>query len=103
MPVTGLVRVSSAREAIEMAVRCEHGNGHTAGMWSKNIDHLHMMARLINTSIFIKNAPFYAGLGLGGEGYTSFTIASPTGEGLTTARDFSRARRCTLSEHFRIV
>lgn len=103
MPVTGLVRVPNVQEAIACAVRCEHGNGHTASMWSKNIDNLHAMACAINTSIFTKNAPTYAGLGFGGEGYTSFTIASPTGEGLTTAIDFSRVRRCVLKDHFRIV
>ena len=103
MPVTGLVRVSDATEAIAMAVRCEHGNGHTASMYSRNIVNLHAMARAINTSIFVKNAPTYAGLGLGGEGFSSFTIASPTGEGLTTARDFARRRRCVLKDHFRIV
>ena len=67
-------------------MRVEHGFGHTAMMYSRNIDNLHAMARTINTSIFVKNASNLAGLGLGGEGYTSFTIASPTGEGLTTAR-----------------
>ena len=103
MPVTGLVRVLDAREGIATAVRCEHANGHTAAMYSRNIEHLHRMACAINTSIFTKNAPTYAGLGLGGEGYTSFTIASPTGEGMTTARHFSRRRRCTLKEYFRIV
>lgn len=103
MPVTGLVRVADAREAINTAVRCEHGNGHTAAMYSKNIENLHRMACAINTSIFTKNAPTYAGLGLGGEGWTSFTIASPTGEGMTNARHFSRRRRCTLKEYFRIV
>jgi len=103
MPVTGLVRCADAQQAIAAAVRCEHGNGHTASMWSTNISNLHAMARVINTSIFTKNAPTYAGLGLGGEGYTSFTIASPTGEGLTTAIDFARRRRCTLKEYFRIV
>ncbi len=103
MPVTGLVRVANVDEAIACAVRCEHGNGHTASMWSKNIDNMHRMACAINTSIFTKNAPTYAGLGLTGEGYTSFTIASPTGEGLTTAKDFARVRRCTLKDHFRIV
>jgi len=61
------------------------------------------MARVSNVSIFVKNAPNFAGLGLGGEGYTSFTIASPTGEGLTTVRNFTRERRCTLKEYFRIV
>jgi acyl-CoA reductase-like NAD-dependent aldehyde dehydrogenase len=103
MPLIPLVRVRNVDEAIEMAKRVEHGNGHTAVMYSKNIDHLHRMAKEINTSIFVKNAPSYAGLGLGGEGFTSFTIASPTGEGLTTSRTFSRIRRCTLKDHFRIV
>lgn len=100
LPIT---RVKDVDEGIARAVQAEHGFGHTATMWSKNIDHLHRMARIINTSIFVKNAPAYAGLGNGGEGYTSFTIASPTGEGLTTALSFSRQRRCTLKGHFRIV
>lgn len=103
MPVVPLVRAPNVHAAIDMAIKAEHGFCHTAVMHSKHIDHLHKMARVINTSIFVKNAPSYAGLGLGGEGYTSFTIASPTGEGLTTARDFSRVRRCTLQGHFRIV
>jgi acyl-CoA reductase-like NAD-dependent aldehyde dehydrogenase len=103
MPLIPLVRAPNVDAAIEMARRVEHGNFHTAVMYSKNIDHLHAMARQVNTSIFVKNAPSYAGLGLGGEGFTSFTIASPTGEGLTTCRSFSRIRRCTLKDHFRIV
>ena len=103
MPVIGIVRVPDADAAIAMAKRVEHGFGHTASMYSTNIDNLHKMARTINTSIFVKNAPNTAGLGHGGEGHTSWTIASPTGEGLTTARTFTRERRCTLKEHFRIV
>lgn len=103
MPVIPLVRVANVHDAIAMAKRVEHGFGHTAVMHSRNIDNLSKMAREINTSIFVKNAPSYAGLGLGGEGFTSFTIASPTGEGMTTAISFSRIRRCTLKDHFRIV
>ncbi|MFN7142756.1 MAG: aldehyde dehydrogenase family protein [Myxococcota bacterium] len=103
MPIMGVVRVKDVHEGIDLAVRAEHGFGHTASMYSKNIDALHRMARVSNVSIFVKNAPNYAGLGFGGEGYTSFTIASPTGEGLTTAKNFTRERRCTLSGHFRIV
>jgi acyl-CoA reductase-like NAD-dependent aldehyde dehydrogenase len=103
MPVLPLMRVSDATEAIAAAKRVEHGFGHTAVMYSRNIAHLHAMARTINTSIFVKNASNLAGLGMGGEGYTSFTIASPTGEGLTTVRNFTRERRCTLKEYFRIV
>jgi acyl-CoA reductase-like NAD-dependent aldehyde dehydrogenase len=103
MPVIGLVRLPSVDDCITAAVQAEHGFGHTATMHSTSLDNLHAMARVINTSIFVKNGPSYAGLGLGGEGYTSFTIASPTGEGLTTAMTFTRERRCTLKDYFRIV
>jgi aldehyde dehydrogenase len=103
MPVVPLVRAADAAEAIAMAKRVEHGFGHTAVMYSRDIAHLHAMARTINTSIFVKNASNLAGLGYQGEGYTSFTIASPTGEGLTTVANFTRERRCTLKEYFRIV
>ena len=103
MPVLAVTRVRDVHEGIDLAVEAEHGYGHTASMWSKDLAALHRMARVINCSIFIKNAPNYAGLGFGGEGYTSFTIASPTGEGLTTALHFTRERRCTLAGYFRIV
>ena len=72
-------------------------------MHSRDIDALSRMARVMDTSIFVKNGPIYAGLAEGGEGYTSFTIASPTGEGLTSPRSFSRQRRCVMVDHFRIV
>jgi hypothetical protein len=72
-------------------------------MHSTNIDNMAAMARVCNCSIFVKNDCNLAGLGLGGEGYTSFTIASPTGEGLTNATHFTRERRCTLKEAFRFV
>jgi acyl-CoA reductase-like NAD-dependent aldehyde dehydrogenase len=103
MPVLAVVRAKSAADAIAMAVRVEHGFHHTATMQSTNIDHMAAMARVCNCSLFIKNDASYAGLGLGGEGYTSFTIASPTGEGMTTAVHFTRERRCTLKEAFRFV
>jgi acyl-CoA reductase-like NAD-dependent aldehyde dehydrogenase len=103
MPVIPLFRVRDAVEGIAAALRVEHGFHHTATMHSLNIDNMATMARLCNCSIFVKNEASYAGLGLGGEGYTSFTIASPTGEGLTTAVHFTRERRCTLKEAFRFV
>ncbi len=103
MPVMPLVRVKNVDEAIALAKEVEQGNCHTAVMHSRNIEALSKMARTINTSIFIKNGPSYSGLGFGGEAYTSFTIASPTGEGLTTAINFTRERRCTLVDSFRIV
>jgi acyl-CoA reductase-like NAD-dependent aldehyde dehydrogenase len=103
MPIMPVVRVANADEGIDLAIAAEHGFGHTAVMHSKNLDNLSRMAREINVSIFVKNGPCLAGLGYGGEGYCSFTIASPTGEGLTGPRSFSRLRRCTLVDSFRIV
>jgi acyl-CoA reductase-like NAD-dependent aldehyde dehydrogenase len=103
MPIMPIARVKTADEAIDLAVECEGGRRHTAVMHSKNIDNLSRMARLINCSIFVKNGPCYSGLGQGGEGSTSFTIASPTGEGMTDARTFSRLRRCVMVDNFRIV
>jgi aldehyde dehydrogenase len=103
MPIIPLVRVRNADEAIDLAKAAEQGMGHTAMCHSKNLDVLSRMSREINTSIFVKNGPSLAGLGFGGEGYTSFSIASPTGEGLTNAVHFTRVRRCTLVDAFRIV
>ncbi len=103
MPVLPVVRVPDVQAGIELAVAAEHGFGHSAAMHSRDIDALSAMARAVNTSIFVKNGPIVAGLGHGGEGYTSFTIASPTGEGLTGPLSFSRQRRCVLVDHFRIV
>lgn len=103
MPVMPVVRVANAERAIELAVEAEGGNRHTAVMHSKNLDNLSRMAKACDCSIFVKNARSQAGLGLDGEGYCSFTIASPTGEGLTSPRSFSRWRRCTLQGAFRIT
>lgn len=103
MPIMPLVRVRDADEGIDLAKISEHGFRHTAVMHSKNLDNLSRMARELHCSIFVKNAPSYAGLGYGGEGFCSFTIASPTGEGITNPISFSRIRRCVLKDHFRIV
>lgn len=103
MPVMPVVRVPDVDAAIDYAVRVERGNRHTASMHSKNIDKLTEMGRRINCSVYIKNGSTYSGLGMGGEGFTSFTIASPTGDGLTTARTFSRKRRCALVGNYGIV
>lgn len=102
MPILPIVRTKDVDEAIECAYIAEHGNRHTAIMHSKNVDKLTKMARLLETTIFVKNAPSYAGIGVGGEGTTTFTIAGPTGEGLTTARSFCRKRRCVMVDAFNI-
>lgn len=103
MPILPIVRVDSIDEAIELGVQAEHGNRHTAHIHSKNVDHLTRFAKAVETTIFVKNAPSYAGIGAGGEGYTTFTIAGPTGEGLTAAHSFTRQRRCVLVDGLHIV
>ncbi|CAM3956439.1 aldehyde dehydrogenase family protein [Mesobacillus zeae] len=104
MPVLPIVRVNTLEEAIDFAVKAEHGNRHTAIMHSKNVDHLTQFAKAIETTIFVKNASSLAGVGFGGEGFTTMTIAGPTGEGITSAKTFTRQRRCVLAEGgFRII
>ncbi|WP_113928824.1 aldehyde dehydrogenase family protein [Bacillus sp. P14.5] len=104
MPILPIVRVKTLDEAIDLAVKAEHGNRHTAIMHSKNVDHLTRFARAVETTIFVKNASSLAGVGYGGEGFTTMTIAGPTGEGITSAKTFTRQRRCVLAEGgFRII
>ena len=103
MPIMPIIRVKNVQEGIRLGVEVEQGNRHTAIMHSTNVDNMTAFARAVQTTIFVKNGPAYAGIGLGGEGHTSFTIAGPTGEGLTSARTFTRQRRCALVESFRII
>jgi acyl-CoA reductase-like NAD-dependent aldehyde dehydrogenase len=103
MPVMPVVRARTVDDAIDLAVRAEHGCGHTASIYSRDVNAITRMARDIDVSIFVANAANLAGLGDGGEGYTSFSIASPTGEGLTRPRSFSRDRRMTVAGGLRIV
>jgi len=102
MPVLPVVRVKDFEQAMQKAIEVEHGYRHTAIMHSRNVEHLSVLAKAIQTTIFVKNAPSYAGIGVGGEGFTTFTIAGPTGEGLTSAKTFTRKRRCILADSFNI-
>lgn len=103
MPVMPVVRVQNVDDAIDLAVKSEHGFRHTASIHSTNVDTITRMAKAMNCSIFVANGPNYSGLGEGGEGFTSFSIASPTGEGLTRPRHFSRVRRISVVGALRIV
>lgn len=103
MPILAIVRCNTFEEAMEMAVKAEHGNRHTAHLHSKNVDHMTAYAKAVCTTIFVKNAPSYAGIGFNSEGHTTFTIAGPTGEGITSARSFTRQRRCVLVDSLSII
>lgn len=103
MPVLPLVRVADFEDGLGASLRAEHGFHHSAVIHSTNINHMSIMARAMETTIFTKNAPSYASIGYGGDSPTAFTIATTTGEGPTTPRSFCRTRRCVLSGSFRIV
>ncbi len=98
MPVLPIVSCRDFKEAAEFAVIAECGNRHTASMFSKNVDHMTYFAKMIETTIFVKNGATLKGVGIGGEGHATMTIAGPTGEGLTCAKSFTRFRRCQLAD-----
>ncbi len=98
MPILGIVRAKDFDDAVEKAVWLEHGNRHSAHIHSKNVDNITKYAKAIDTAILVKNGPSYSALGFGGEGYCTFTIASRTGEGLTSAKSFTKSRRCVMTD-----
>ena len=102
MPLVPLVKAADFDEALEIALEVEQGYKHTATIHSESIEHLNRAARELQTSVFVKNGPSLMGIGFDKEGHTSFTIATTTGEGTTTARHFARRRRCTLTSGFSI-
>lgn len=102
MPFVPFVRCRDANEGIRLCVEFEHGYGHTAVIHSRNVRTMSIMARAMDTTLFIKNGPTPAGLGLGGEGFLSYSIATPTGEGVTSPMTFTRQRRCAMVDDLRI-
>lgn len=102
MPFLPIVRVNSIEEGIERSLKAEHGYKHTSIIHSHDVENMSAMARALDTTIFVKNGPCMAGVGLGGEGYLSYSIATPTGEGVTNPRTFTRARRCVMVDQLRI-
>ncbi len=103
MPFVPFVRCRNVDEAIEKARISEHGFRHTAIIHSTNVHNLTKMGKALDTTIFVKNGACVAGLGNGGEGYGSYSIAGPTGEGITTPLTFTRERRCTMVDDLRIL
>jgi aldehyde dehydrogenase len=102
MPFIPIIRVKSIVEGIEAAKEAEHNYKHTSIIHSHDVEHMTTMARALDTTLFVKNGPCMAGLGLGGEGYLSYSIATPTGEGVTNPKTFCRVRRCVMVDNLRI-
>ena len=102
MPMVPVVRVGNVEEGIAHAVEAEHGYKHSSMIHSRNVENMTAMARALDTTLFVKNGPSMAGLGLGGEGYLSYSIATATGEGITTPKTFTRTRRCVMVDNLRI-
>jgi len=103
MPFVPFVRCRDAMHGIELAKEYEHGFKHTSIIHSRNVRNMTTMGREMDTTLFVKNGPCMAGLGLGGEGYLSYSIATPTGEGVTNPLTFTRQRRCALVDDLRII
>ena len=103
MPFLPILRCRDVDEAIAQAVRFEHGFGHTAIIWSQKVDNMTKMGKAVDTTLFIKNGACMTGLGLGGEGFVSYSIATPTGEGPTSPLHFTRVRRCVMVDNLRIL
>jgi aldehyde dehydrogenase len=103
MPFVPFVRAKDVDHAIAMAKKWEHGFKHTAIIHSRNVETITRMGRAMDTTLFIQNGPSMAGLGVGGEGYLSYSIATPTGEGVTTPLTFTRQRRTSTIGSMRIL
>ncbi len=103
MPFLPFVRCKNVDEAIDKARNYEHGFRHTSIIHSHNVRNMTRMGKILDTTLFVKNGPCMAGLGLGGEGYLSFSIAGPTGEGVTTPLTFTRERRCSMIDDLWII
>jgi aldehyde dehydrogenase len=103
MPFVPFVRTPDVDTAIALAKKYEHGFKHTAIIHSRNVETITRMGRELDTSLYIQNGPSMAGLGSGGEGYLSFSIATPTGEGVTTPLTFTRQRRSTTVKSMRVL
>ncbi len=103
MPFIPFVRAADVGQAIAWAKKYEHGYKHTSVIHSRNVDTITLMGRELDTTLYIQNGPCVAGLGTGGEGYLSFSIATPTGEGVTTPLTFCRQRRSTTVGSMRVL
>jgi aldehyde dehydrogenase len=103
MPFVPFVRAADVNTAIALAKKYEHGFKHTSIIHSRNLETITRMGRVMDTTLFVQNGPSVAGLGSGGEGYLSFSIATPTGEGVTTPLTFTRQRRSTTVGSLRVV
>jgi aldehyde dehydrogenase len=102
MPFLPIVRVKNREEGIARSIEAEHGYKHTSVIHSHDVEAMTAMARALDTTLFIKNGPCMSGLGLGGEGYLSYSVATPTGEGVTNPKTFCRVRRCVMVDNLRI-
>lgn len=103
MPILPVVKADTFEQAVEMAQQAEHGFGHTAIIHSRLVDHMTYMGKAMDTTLYVKNGPSVAGNGAGGEGYSNFSIACTTGEGIATPMTFTRFRRCTMVDNLRII
>ncbi|MGO3732287.1 MAG: aldehyde dehydrogenase family protein [Vagococcus sp.] len=100
MPIVPVVCARDFDDMLKIAVEVEGKNHHTASIHSENLVNINKAAHRMNTSIFVVNGPTYSGTGVGFTGASALTISTPTGEGTTTAKTFTRRRRLNSPEGF---
>lgn len=101
-PMIPVVKVRDVEQGVIDAKSAEHGYKHSSIIHSRHIDNMTVMARELDCTLFVKNGPSTSGLGLGGEGYLTYSIATTTGEGITNPETFTRKRRCVMIDNLRI-
>lgn len=102
MPMVPVIRARDFEHAVQMAYVSEHGYKHSSMVHHLNVERMTYMAKALDSTVFVKNGSCLAGLGSGGEGYPSFSIATTTGEGITTPMTFTRKRRCVMVNNLNI-
>jgi propionaldehyde dehydrogenase len=101
MPLLPFVRVKDAEEAMDFAIEVEQGFGHTIVIHSMDMERLSRMSRRVDAAVLVKNGSSLAGVGVEGEGFISFHIATGA-EGHTSPTLFTRPRRCCMVDFFRL-
>jgi propionaldehyde dehydrogenase len=96
MPVVPIVRVKNFEEALECALKSEHGFHHTGIIHSQNIGRITRFVQTMRTTVMVVNGSSLASMGFDAEGIITLTIAGTTGEGYTTPKNFAQQSRITM-------
>jgi propionaldehyde dehydrogenase len=103
MPVVPIVRVRDFDEALECALKSEHGFHHTSIIHSHSLDRITRFAQTMQTTVMVVNGCSLASMGFEAEGTITLTIAGTTGEGYTTPKNFAQQSRITIVDAISVL